>query len=155
MSVQLVQTGVRFPDGTTQITAASSGVTSVNGMTGAVTITSGIAWKVTYNNYAVSNGSAYPVPANCIGFYVWVSIFGGNNTGCRVYCTLRNKSNQDYFTIYVAGTNENGGPDGGSGMTDSHAAFIPLDPATIGYVYFYYSGGNGFSGYIQSFVTSQ
>jgi hypothetical protein len=38
MSVQLVETGIKFPDGTTQTTAAGTGVTSVNGFTGAVTL---------------------------------------------------------------------------------------------------------------------
>jgi hypothetical protein len=38
MPVQLVETGVKFPDGTTQITAATTPVTSVNGQTGAVNI---------------------------------------------------------------------------------------------------------------------
>lgn len=169
MPVQLVQTGVKFPDGTTQITA--SGVTSVNGMTGAVTLTSpvtsvngqtgavnipAVGWKITYSNYGIGEGSFYSVPANCIGFYCWVSVYGGSNQGSRVYCMLRNKSNQDYFDFYIGGTNENNGNDGGSGMTDSRAAFVPIDPVNVGYIYFHSSNpGRGFSGYIQSFVTSQ
>lgn len=39
MSVQLVATGITFPDATTQTTAATGGVTSLNGQTGAITNT--------------------------------------------------------------------------------------------------------------------
>lgn len=62
MAVQLVQTGVKFPDGTTQITAAP--VTSVNGMTGAVTVSGGVTsvngatGAVTLANLGFSNNGA-------------------------------------------------------------------------------------------------
>jgi len=172
MSVQLVQTGVRFPDGTTQVTAASAGgvtsvngqtgavyltapVTSVNGLTGAVNIPAGIGWKVTYYNYALAEGSFYAVPANCIGFYCWVSVYGGGNRGAMVLCMLRNAANQDIFDFRIGGTNEQWGNDGGSGMWDSHSAFIPLE-SSIRYVYFHSIGTTtAWNGYIQSFVCSQ
>jgi hypothetical protein len=82
MAVTLVSTGVQFPDNSIQTTAATGGVTSLNGQTGAITNTSlyaigsyvmGCAASATTyavnstlagsSLYATSNNGGYTFPA--------------------------------------------------------------------------------------------
>ena len=77
MPVQLVETGVKFPDGTTQITAATTPVTSVNGQTGAVNISIPPAGVTSVNGYTGAVTLANLGFANYGGANGWQLIPGG------------------------------------------------------------------------------
>lgn len=79
-----------------------------------------------YATTSVALGATYSVPANCIGVYMYAIIYGGGNKGARVGIELYDVSNALIATIPVSSTNDNSGGDGGSGMSDASAAFVPM-----------------------------
>jgi hypothetical protein len=117
---------------------------------------SAIGWNVTYTSVNISSGGTWSVPSNCIGVYVYCYVYGGNNNGGNGRAQIKNSGGSTLGTVYVNGTNNgvlSGRGDGGSGMTDAAAAFIPLS-STASSIYFdvYDNAVNG-TFYIQAYVT--
>lgn len=146
MATELVLNGVKFPDGSVQSTAA-------------VTATSTPGWNVTYlgpKDVQIGAGGTWNVPANCLGVYVYCYVWGGNNNGGNGRLQLRNSSGSVVATVYVHGTNAGDAwsrGDGGSGMADAGAAFVPLSTNITSIYFDIYDNAVAGKFYIQAYVT--
>ncbi len=104
-------------------------------------------YSVQYLNISFTYGQSYTIPANCIGIYVYASVNGSGNSGARVGLNLNDASSNLVAQFPIHGTNELSGPDGGSGMADSGASYVPIDPSKIANVSWVLLEGNPSSSY--------
>jgi hypothetical protein len=89
MATTLGSTGITFPDATTQATAATGGVTSLNGQTGAITNTSLYAIG-SYINGRPLNNTNYAVNATIAGSSLYslpTGTWWSNSWGSFTYIT--------------------------------------------------------------------
>lgn len=87
-------------------------------------------WNVTYLATGVANGGSYTLPANCLGVFVYGEASGGGNNGGINRVNVYSAGGLLGY-VDVNGTNCNvisGRNDGGSGMTDGAATFVPVPP---------------------------
>ena len=109
-------------------------------------------WNVTdVNTSFTASGYTYTLPSNAIAVSVHIYTYMGGNTGARTDVQIKNGSTV-LSTVKLGGGNEISGTDGGSGMSDSFHAFIPV-PSNATNLYFYRAtGGRDASGVIEQVV---
>jgi hypothetical protein len=141
---------------TTQSTGDNSNKIATTAYVQSQITSSAIGWNVTYTSVNISSGGSWTIPSNCIGVYVYCYVYGGGNNGGNGRALIRNSGGTTIGTMYIHGTNSgvlSSRNDGGSGMTDSGAAFIPI--SSSGASIYFDVVDNGVSGtfYIQAYVT--
>ena len=94
------------------------------------------------------------LPANCIGVYIFCSVYGGGNNGGTGKIAVKDSGGTTLGTCFINGTNMGGGADGGSGMTDGAGSFIPVSSNASSLYLYVDSNSVGGTFYIQGYVTS-
>ena len=115
MAVTLGSTGITFPEATTQTTAATGGVTSLNGETGAITNTNLLAigcYVLARYGYGTE-----PLGTTIAGSYLnYTNFIGGTGGANGGAATIITKFVNSTHTLYgIAG----GGGGGGNGSNNS------------------------------------
>ena len=92
-------------------------------------------WNVSNVNTAfTANGYTYTLPSNCVGVSVHIYTYMGSNQGGRTDVDIKDGATVLY-TVKLGGANELNGNDGGSGMSASSHAFLPV-PSNATSLYF-------------------
>lgn len=149
MATILNNGGIQFGDGTIQSTAVTAPTTTPG-------------WNVTYTSGAggrdnpIATGTYWNVPSGCLGVYVHCEVWGGNNNGGTGRLQIRNSGGGVIGTVFVNGTNIGDGwsrGDGGSGMADGGASFVPLSSNAASIYFDIYDNAVAGKFYIQAYVT--